>query len=285
MNKKKIEKILKKALANKDLLEVISQALLVDENIKISNLIFETKNYDKIKKLSGNREVDKNNVKNIKKSIEKNGYKKSKPISIDKNLEIIDGQHRKEACKELNISVPFMIETNHNDSLKLTQDLNSNQKNWKITDFINSYADRGFEDYILFNNFLKDENISSSLLIWLLYHSRSGEVQLDIKTGKLTCTEKQLVEIKKTINKAKEIRSMIPYNSVQYKNFMKDKVLIPLILIMNQKSYNHSRMIKQIQEEYFSLDMSNMSNAGTSLVNIYNKRLSKQNKLPDYNRI
>ena len=281
----KAKDVLLEALMDEDLLEQVIDALKLDKDVTITGLIFETKNYDGFNKLPGNRKLDLNNVKNISESIEKNGYKKSQPITVDRGLNIIDGQHRKQSCENLGIKVPFVIETEHDDSLKLTQDLNSNQKNWKITDYINSYADRGFKDYILFNNFLKEEEISSSILIWLLYHSRNGVVQTAIKKGDLSCTKEQLDEIRVIIQRAREIREVIPSKTVQYKDFMKDKVLMPLITIMNEPEYSHERMIKQIREEYFTLSTSNMVNAGTSLVDIYNKKLSKKNRLKEYNRM
>ena len=277
--------ILLEALMNDNLIDQIVNALKLDKDVSITGLIFETKNYKGFNKLDGNRKLDLNNVKNISESIKKNGYKKSQPITIDKDLNIIDGQHRKSSCENLGIKVPFVIETEHEDSLKLTQDLNSNQKNWKITDYINSYADRGFNDYIRFNDFIKNEEISSSLLIWMLYHSRNGVVQASIKKGELVCTEEQLYDIKQVLQKARELRAVIPVKTIQHKDCMNDKVFIPLITIMNEPEYSHTRMRKQMSEEYFILNTGSMINAGTSLVDLYNKKLSKKNRLKDYSRM
>lgn len=285
MMKIKAKELLLNALMNDDILDQVINAMQLDDNISITGLIFETKKYDEFNKLSGNREVDLSNVKRITESIKENGYKRSQPITIDKDLNIIDGQHRKICCEKLGIEVPFVIESNHSDSLKLTQDLNSSQRNWNISNFINSYADRGFTSYILFNNFLKEEEISSSILIWLLYHSRNGKVQSDIKQGKLVCTKEQLDQIRIVIQKAKEVRGVIPVKTVQYKEFMKDKVLMPLIIIMDQEEYSHARMIKQMRDEYFTLRTDSMSNAGTSFVDIYNRKLSKKNRLKEYNKM
>lgn len=282
MNNKQKEKILRSMLNNKDIMKQLELAYKLDKNVKISNLIFETEEHDKIGMLKGNRTLDLNNLKKIKKSIVDNGYKKSQPITLDKDLCIMDGQHRKKSCEELNISMPFVIELENDNSLKLTQQLNSNQKNWKITDFINSYADRDFKDYKLFKKFVKEEEISESLLLWLLYHSRNGEIQNRVKEGKLVCTELQLATAKEVLKKAREIRAALPSQTPQYKNFMKDKVLIPLTSIMEEEKYSHDRMIKQMREEYYNLQLDSMVNVGTSLVNIYNKKLGAKNRLPEY---
>lgn len=282
MKKRDKERILAHILNNPELLTQIDTALKIDRNVKITGLIFESKNYETINKLKGNRKIDKNNLKKIVKSIEKNGYKKSQPVTINKEQRIIDGQHRKVSCEQLDIAVPFVIETEYEDSLKLTQDLNSNQKNWKLSDYIESYVDRNFEDYIRFNKFMQEEGISESILIWFLYHSRNGHVQDKIKNGELICTDLQLAQIRETLKDIREVREAIPNKSPQYKNFMKDKVLMPLITIMGDRNYSQSRMIAKISEEFFNLRTDSMINAGNSFVAIYNKKLAVKNRIADY---
>jgi ParB-like chromosome segregation protein Spo0J len=64
--------------------------------------IFETRDYGMFKRLKGNRDITTNRVAIIKASIENIGYI-SNPIICNENMEIIDGQGRYEACKELEI--------------------------------------------------------------------------------------------------------------------------------------------------------------------------------------
>lgn len=279
--KKAIDYLIERIVED-NMLEKVIRALEIDKEVKISDIIFETKEYDKINQLEGNRKILINNVKNIKKSIKENGYKKSKPISIDNNLNVIDGQHRKQACEELNIGVPFVIENEHNNSLILTQSLNTNQKNWSLIDYVRSYASLGKKDYIIFLKILKEEEISASTLVWLLYKSRNGEAQDKIKKGKLICTELHALKISQTLSKVKEIRKVIPEKSIQYKHLLKDKVLVPLITIMEDENYSQKRMINQMSSGYFLLDITNMRNAGDSLLRLYNRNILKKNRIKDY---
>ena len=76
------------------------------------NKIYSTMEYDKFKYQIGNREIMENNVKDIIKKIEKNEYDTAFPIVVNKNMEIIDGQHRFEALKRLGLPIIFCFSSN-----------------------------------------------------------------------------------------------------------------------------------------------------------------------------
>jgi hypothetical protein len=74
-------------------------------NLQIKNKYFETTEYTKFKKARGNRPVDEGHVKQLKKLIaEKDLYD---PIRVNKDMEVIDGQHTLQARKELDLKVPL----------------------------------------------------------------------------------------------------------------------------------------------------------------------------------
>lgn len=287
----KVNELIEGLFTNTNIIDEISKALEIDENVKITGLIFETKNYDKFETLEGNRETNKTNIEKIKESIKERGYKKGQPIIIDKNAKIIDGQHREKACEELEKPIIFTIEDSNQDSLELTQSLNINQKNWGMHDYIQSYADRGNENYKNLLELVKDEKITESLAIWFLFKSRNGNVQSTIKEGNLNCTLNDVLQIKKILAKIREIQNTIPSNlsseKVLKKAFLGDKVAVPLMAIMSETNYKHSRMVKQIEQLYRSIDIRNMTSAGDSLVEIYNKNLGRNsmNKLRPYSEI
>ena len=63
-------------------------------------------NYDEFRTLNANRNVSENHVKQIKAAIETVGnLTEVVPIIVNENKEIIDGQHRFEACKELGLPI------------------------------------------------------------------------------------------------------------------------------------------------------------------------------------
>lgn len=107
--------------------------------------IYITSNYGMFKELLGNREVKEDRVAAIMDSIAKVGYRNS-PIVVNRNMEVIDGQGRLEACRRLNIPVLYTFDDNAGIDECIA--MNIKMRNWTVEDYISSYAKRGFENYI-----------------------------------------------------------------------------------------------------------------------------------------
>ena len=87
-------------------------------NNSIKNKYFETTDYSKFKKARGNRPVDAAHVAQLKRFIaDKDLYD---PIRVNKNMEVIDGQHTLQARKELDLKVPYII-INSDDPLDVAR--------------------------------------------------------------------------------------------------------------------------------------------------------------------
>lgn len=270
------EKIIE-ALRKTEIQKELMQAITLDEDVEISSFSFLTNKHDIFKTLPGNRKLDKGNLKKLNDSIAAHGYRSSQPITINESAEILNGQHRRHICIEREIPIVFNFERTHDDSLELTVDMNISQKNWELLDYIKSYADRGYVDYQNFISLIEEQKITPSLALWLIYHSRNGQVQERVKTGALTCNNRDMKIVRSAISRIKELRDVIPDNLPEeraLKNaFLGDKVAVPLAIIMDQPNYKHARMLKQISRMYQSIDKRNMSVCGDSLVAIYNLRL------------
>jgi hypothetical protein len=129
--------------------------------------VYKTKQYDAFSNIVGNRDVNRTNVNKIKASMEIEHLKV--PAIVNELGEVCDGQHRRLACKELNIPFYYIIINGYR--LKEVQKINANQKNWNDMDYLNSFVKRhehdgGFEDYVSFSETLKESELSgvSSLL-------------------------------------------------------------------------------------------------------------------------
>ena len=112
----------------------------------------QTNNYEIFKKLEGNRIIDEKRVEKIKKSILKVGYITS-PILVNQNMEIIDGQGRFEALKQLQLPVEYIVQSDI--GIKECIAMNVYQTNWKIQDYIKSYADKGMKSYVYLYNLIE----------------------------------------------------------------------------------------------------------------------------------
>ena len=98
-----------------------------------------TKDYDRFKLLNLNRSLDRNHINKIKDSIVKNGYLMSNPIIVNKDMEILDGQHRFVALKDMGLDVPYEVIDNGYDTII---DLNTTAKSWTVEDYVNYYCQK-----------------------------------------------------------------------------------------------------------------------------------------------
>ena len=122
--------------------------------------IYATTNYSMFGFIGGNRNLDNSNLNKIKQSISKKYIKTNAVICIldefdEKHpLKIVDGQHRFEACQSLNVPVSYVIdgELTLASILNDITLLNTASKEWDVSDFMRSEAQKGNQNYILYSS-------------------------------------------------------------------------------------------------------------------------------------
>ncbi len=128
--------------------------------------IYETTDYSKFRVIIGNRKVEPSRVKNIVNSIQAVGFRMV-PIVVNKKMEVIDGQGRLAALRELGMPVYYIID--HDAGIEECQWLNIGCKNWNIRDFINCYAACGDDNYIallsLYDEYSKEVGVDTVLAV------------------------------------------------------------------------------------------------------------------------
>jgi hypothetical protein len=104
--------------------------------------IYETTDYGKFRKMLGNR--DAKSESKIIASIQNVGALID-PILVNEKYEIIDGQNRLEALKQLGLPVLYIIQEGLD--IRACRNLNIGQTNWSLDDYIYSYAENGNKSY------------------------------------------------------------------------------------------------------------------------------------------
>ena len=100
-----------------------------------------TRSYSIFNSIIGNRNLDSKNLKRIKESINEIGLQM--PILVNENNSIIDGQHRLQAAKELEIPITYIVSK---DSCEQNIDQLQISKKWTALDFCNRNALKGNKD-------------------------------------------------------------------------------------------------------------------------------------------
>ena len=106
--------------------------------------VYTTKDYSIFKRLVGNRDIPESRISKIVESIQTIGWVHN-PIIVNEKMEVIDGQGRLTALQRLKMPVEYIIAEGAGNKECIY--MNMNMVNWKLPDFIKSYAEQGNENY------------------------------------------------------------------------------------------------------------------------------------------
>jgi hypothetical protein len=87
------------------------------------------------------------------------------PGLVNKHGDLVDGQHRNEACRILGL--PFYYTVIDGD-VSDVQSLNHNVKKWTNVDFLKSFCDMGIQDYIIYRDFRETYKLDHQVSVALL---------------------------------------------------------------------------------------------------------------------
>lgn len=139
------------------------------DTLKIAE-VFQTKNYDLFTNIEGNRNLNMIHLNRLKKSIQDNYLFTC--LIVNENYEIIDGQHRFEALKELELPINYVMIRGYN--LKHVQILNQNSRSWQMDDFIDAYVKLGYKDYLIYQQFQQKYGLSHTVTYALLLNTTTS---------------------------------------------------------------------------------------------------------------
>lgn len=146
--------------------------------------------YTMFKKWRGNREVLPKSVEKLKKSIMITDLTPARPILVNKNGYIIDGQHRYEACKQLNMPIYYTVVDIPNEQIdEYIKILNTSQKNWGMPDYLNFYCERGYKNYLGLRNFMRYHNLAENYLGAATWVYSNAECNNNRSAQKFKCGE------------------------------------------------------------------------------------------------
>jgi hypothetical protein len=210
------------------------------KNFKKTNFeIFETTDYDMFQYINGNRDVKESHVKHLMKSFEERFL--ISPISINDRFEILDGQHRVEACRRLGLPVYFSkisVNGSVDKNMDIVITLNKGRKDWPKEEYLNSFVKRGFPAYIEMKKFMDqypDFSIGSVESILANYGGNPGPQVF--KSG-----EFQIPDLTKAILNANQLLDFKPY----FKDFKTSAFVRVMISLFNNPTYNHSAIMNKL---------------------------------------
>lgn len=145
--------------------------------------IYKTKDLNKFKTLDYNRVINEKHVNKLRILLEKDNQLEKFPICVTPAFEVIDGQHRLAAARELKLEVFYVIDEHFSESDLLS--MNSNRLNWSMLDYINYWADRKGGDYLFLKEMIEGIDLPVMIVHDILnLSSNGGKRWASIKLGK-----------------------------------------------------------------------------------------------------
>jgi len=195
--------------------------------------VFKTYDYDAFKFMRGNRPTKPSHIEKLIQSFNKKQL--MVPIIVNEKLEVIDGQHRLSAAKELNKPIYFIILNGY--GLEEIKQLNTNQDNWTPDSYAKSYCEQGYQSYIEYRDFR---------LRWGFGHQES--VALLANTTVNLSKQFNEGDFKvKDLNEANRIAQMIKDFLPYYKGVRRKSFVYSIISLSKNPEYNHKEMIEKVR--------------------------------------
>lgn len=223
--------------------------------------IKETTNYEIFKFRKENRLINYKKVDTMKKDIMKIG-RQILPIICSKNMEIIDGQHRFVALKELNLPIKYYID----DNVVLTDliTINNTQKNWSINDYLHFYSELGNENYIKLEQLYNKYNVFPIRVILNSLGDRYTK-ESAIKTGNISFTDEEFIESETILEFISNIKNNIKQSIIEPRIFFaliiktyrlpnidKERLSSSIIERYGTENYGNSIQCAQVIEHWYN---------------------------------
>jgi len=147
--------------------------------IEVSN------SYVSFQEWNSNRELSKTHIDTLVKDVSFPKKFPFVPITIDKSWRIIDGQHRFQAAKKLQLPIYYIVDTTAcEDDIRHR---NQQMKNWDVKDHIHFFADKNYS-YKLLLEFMEEFAIGTHFLT-IVIQNISGKFPVKfynlLKEGKI----------------------------------------------------------------------------------------------------
>jgi len=208
-------------------------------------IIYQTLDYSIFNIIKENRSTHQGHVAKIMKSLKEKSLMEDIPILVDKSMNIIDGQHRLEACKLLKMPVWYKI--CDIVQVKHVSIINSINKSWTPVDYLKQYCEMGKSDYIKFDNFMKWAGIETiGIALKFVKNAKTSVVNHTVSGGVMTIFNDGAFKYPDDDTKIKNtIISFKEFNKYCGKSFNRSAVCA-YDIISRTEGYSNDRMMQNL---------------------------------------
>lgn len=233
--------------------------------------IHSTSDYSQFKVMEGNRNVSRVHVKELQRLMIDNGNLTNNfPIIVNKNFEVLDGQHRLQALQELGWEVAYVIEDGA--TINMVRAINLGNKNWNWRDIAESYETLGNHEYGWFLRYLDRHGLSFSIAMRFCDLNAGRNVSSsDYYQGYLFIADKTKAE--EMAEHYKEVLKYLPEDISQR------EIAYSIFNLRKSPYYDGERMIHKLEQLGHTLPLrASVPDYTRKLEEIFNNGYAPENK-------
>lgn len=209
---------------------------------KVYSNNYVTNDYDKFKFIKGNRNVNESNKSKLENSMDQKQL--VIPILVNENMEIIDGQHRYEVCKEKGLPLYYHIEKGY--GIEDVKRANIVSRTWKIDDYLNMFVENELEEYIIFKEIIDAYGLTVKALVTIcavLEDKPLKEMEYKFKQGELEFDHDRVLEF---------LTSLDDFSF--FNDYYSLKFISAFLELYTKPKYNHKNMQNKIETNGYVLN-------------------------------
>ena len=206
----------------------------------VANTVYKTTEYSLFTKMLGNRDLRKYHVHNLKQSISEKQIEA--PILVNELYQVINGQHRLESCKKLNLPVYYIVIPGL--TLEDVQRLHANSKNWSLTEHLNSFCVRGFKEYLKYREFKNEFKFNDNETIAILEGVNDSKLTRTLWT-KFKQGKFKVENLGVSCEYAQRIIQVRQY----YDGYKRRSFVFALLVCFEHESYDHDVFLKKLSKQ------------------------------------
>lgn len=205
-----------------------------------NNVIQVTSDYNQFKFLVANRDENRQHVEALKVAFAEIGnLTRVQPILVNEEYEIIDGQHRFIAAKDMGEPIYFV----QVPGLGITEarSMNILHRNWSPLDFAKSYAASGNRSYQLYLQLQDEYEFPHSLMLYALYGTDKKGSFKGFREGHMEITDNNEERFRQHLAMLGEVEDALPVR-------LRGTLGYALVKAFNNEQYNQGRFMTALRK-------------------------------------
>ena len=231
-------KLRKREKMEKEIRKVeLKQKNIPENKDAVVTQIMSTNDYSKFNFKEGNRKINNRNYFKLLESMKQEQL--MIPILVNEQFEIIDGQHRFQAAKELNLPIfYFIVDGYGSEEMKRANLVSSN---WTKDDFLNMFLADGDKRYEAINSIIENYEVPISLVLKAISAMQNNNQKLISKQFEEGTIElKHLDAVIEFFDALEDFSFFKPYKTLQFSRAFLKLYMAP--------EYDHEIMKQRLEK-------------------------------------